>query len=404
MGQIGYNSWIYTFTFIFLLFSFFIIIRYGWIGWPLFFVSRDLFIIFIIIICFTSIICIFIEKRAIRFVLIISFFSILFFFEDNFLFLYIFFECSIFPILIILFLWGNRLERFESMYYLIFFRRLSSYPVIAGLFEGFQENISIIFSRSPIWSIIFLFAFLVKIPVYFLHYWLPKAHVEAPSFGRVILAGLLLKLGGWGFLRFINTCYFNIFCLISLFFLFCGMLLSPFWASLHSDRKGLVAFSSICHINFIGTIIFFDFTLGKVFRVLFFFTHDIISRIIFWFVGEMFHVTQSRQIVFLSSSFFLSIFWGLGFFVFLLSNFGVPPFISFIHELFFLTFLFNVSFFSFVIICIYLLIVCSFCLIFIISLAVRIPVSLDKSKVSRETILFCRTFLLLNFFFFRIIY
>src|SRR6056297_183433 len=101
-------------------------------------------------ICFTSILCIFIEKRAIRFVLIISFFSILFFFEDSFLFLYIFFECSIFPILIILFLWGNRLERFESIYYLIFFRRLSSYPVIAGLFEGFQENISIIFSSSPI--------------------------------------------------------------------------------------------------------------------------------------------------------------------------------------------------------------------------------------------------------------
>ncbi|MCB1713397.1 MAG: hypothetical protein KDH96_13295 [Candidatus Riesia sp.] len=73
---------------------------------------------------------------------------------------------------------------------------MSSYPVIIGLFEGFHDNISIIFYRSPIWSVIFLFAFLVKIPIYFLHYWLPKAHVEAPSFGRVILAGLLLKLGG----------------------------------------------------------------------------------------------------------------------------------------------------------------------------------------------------------------
>lgn len=373
-------------------------------GWPLIFISRDLFIIFMSIVCFTSILCIFIEKRASFFVLTISFFSMLFFFEDRLLFLYIFFECSIFPILIILFLWGNRIERFESIYYLIFFRRVSSYPVIAGLFEGFHDNISISFSRSPIWSIIFLFAFLVKMPIYFLHYWLPKAHVEAPSFGRVILAGLLLKLGGWGLLRFINFCYFNIFFLLFLFFFFCGIIFSPFWSSLHRDRKGLVAFSSICHINFIGVVIFFDFSLGKVFRILFFFTHDIISRIIFWFVGEMFHITQSRQIVFLSRSFFLSMFWGLGFFVFLLSNFGVPPFISFIHELFFLTFLFNISYFSFIIICVYLLIVCFFCLVFIISLAVRVPVSLEKRKISREVILFCRSLLLLNFFFFRIIF
>lgn len=398
------SSWIYFITCIFLLLSFYFIISYGWIGWPLIFISRDLFIIFLTIICFTSILCVFIEKRASLFVLIISFFSILFFFEDSLLFLYIFFECSIFPILIILFLWGNRIERFESIYYLIFFRRMSSYPVIIGLFEGFHDNISIIFYRSPIWSVIFLFAFLVKIPIYFLHYWLPKAHVEAPSFGRVILAGLLLKLGGWGLLRFIRFCYSNIFCLCFIFIFFCGILLSPLWASLHRDRKGLVAFSSICHINFIGAVIFFDFSLGKAFRVLFFFTHDIISRIMFWFVGEIFHITQSRQIVFLSSSFFLSIFWGFGFFIFLLSNFGVPPFISFIHELFYLTFLFNISYFSFFIICIYLLIVCFFCLVFIISLAVRIPTSLEKRKISRETILFCRLFLLLNFFFFRIIY
>ena len=394
----------FFFTFIFLLFTFFCIVSYGWFGWPVFFASSDLFLIFLIIVCFTRILCIFIEKRAAFFVLAISFFSMIFFFEDSFIYMYIFFECSIFPILIILFLWGNSLERFESIYYLIFFRRLSSYPVIVGLFEGFHDNISIIFSRSPIWSIIFLFAFLVKIPIYFLHYWLPKAHVEAPSFGSVILAGLLLKLGGWGLLRFVSNCYFNLFCLLSLFLFFCGILLSPFWASLHRDSKGLVAFSSICHINFIGAVIIFDFSLGKVFRVLFFFTHDIISRIMFWFVGEIFHITQSRQIIFLSRSFFLSLFWGLGFFVFLLSNFGVPPFISFIHELFFLTFLLNISLFSFFIICIYLLVVCFFCLVFIISLSSRTSTSLAESKISREAILFCRLIILLNFYLFRIIF
>jgi NADH-quinone oxidoreductase subunit M len=82
------------------------------------------------------------------------------------------------------------------VYFLIFYRAIRSYPALLGLFSEFYGPISLNFSLSSLWSLIFVFAFLVKLPIYFFHYWLPKAHVEAPSFGSIILAGLLLKLGG----------------------------------------------------------------------------------------------------------------------------------------------------------------------------------------------------------------
>lgn len=103
-------------------------------------------------------------------------------------------------------------------------------------------------------QIVLLVAFLVKIPIYLFHLWLPKAHVEAPVAGSIILAGVLLKLGGYGILRVASM--FNVSGLVSYDFIIMGVaLVGSFYVGLiclrQVDVKSLIAYSSVCHIGLI---------------------------------------------------------------------------------------------------------------------------------------------------------
>lgn len=132
---------------------------------------------------------------------------IIFFVSSNILMLYIFFEMSIFPILVIILGFGRQIEKINSSYYLLFYARLCSFPF---LFVYFKSNIMLslcYFNFFLRWEMFFILTlcFIIKFPVYFLHLWLPKAHVEAPTSASMLLAGLLLKLGTCGFLRLIKS-------------------------------------------------------------------------------------------------------------------------------------------------------------------------------------------------------
>lgn len=389
-----------------LFFSFMIflfVFSSGWNGWGVFAFS-DISVLLFIVVGVAFFICMQIGKQGKVFIFLTCLASFLFFFVDNQVLLYLTFEGAIFPVVCLIIFWGNTFERFEAVYFLIFYRALRSYPALLGLFSEFYGPISLNFSLSSLWSFVFVFAFLVKLPIYFFHYWLPKAHVEAPSFGRIILAGLLLKLGGWGLLRMMNFVFFNIIVVFFIFFFLGGLLFAPFWASTHRDRKGLVAFSSICHINFMALIVVFNSFMSKSISVLIFLTHDIISGIIFWYVGIIYHISFRRQIPFLSSSLVLSLSFGSGFMFFILSNFGVPPFITFPHEIVFISFVFSSSFFVFIFICIYLVLVCYFCLFLSISIFRQKPASFTNRSLYEECCFFICCGALLNLFLFRLIF
>lgn len=258
---------------------------------------------------------------------------IIFFVPRNFLILYIFFELSIFPILVIILGYGTQIEKINSSYYLIFYAAFCSFPF---LFVYYNTNFLIVFSYYDIiisWEVFFILTlrFMIKFPIYFLHLWLPKAHVEAPTTARMLLAGLLLKLGTAGFFRIlgrINFIHNNIWIIIAFF----GIILGSFCCVFQSDSKSLAAYSSVTHIRFLLLSLIFIRIRGKIGSLILILAHGYTSTLIFYLIGEYYH-TSTRRIVYFINRFFNSrIIIGILFSLVFLSNSGVPPSLSFLSE------------------------------------------------------------------------
>nr|YP_010327033.1 NADH dehydrogenase subunit 4 [Simplicia niphona]UNP54302.1 NADH dehydrogenase subunit 4 [Simplicia niphona] len=178
----------------------------------------------------------------------------------NMFMFYLFFEGSLIPTLMLIVGWGYQPERIKAGMYLLFYTLFVSLPLLMGIFYIFNEMSSMMiyflkFMNMNMYMLYFsmIMAFLVKMPMYFVHLWLPKAHVEAPVSGSMILAGIMLKLGGYGLLRLmiflqqINLKLNYISIIISLI----GGLYISLKCFCQVDIKSLIAYSSVAHMSMV---------------------------------------------------------------------------------------------------------------------------------------------------------
>lgn len=265
-----------------------------------------------------------------NFLLIISY---LFFYSTRVLFFFFFFEFSLVPVLIMVLSYGSQIEKVNSCYYLLLFSIFTSFPFIYVLFNFYLFNRIVYFDYYFSWEFVFFLSlgFYIKVPLYFLHFWLPKVHVEAPTSCRILLAGLLLKFGGIGLYRIAGRYVFlNYFfwLLISIF----GFIFSCFICIFQRDSKSLAAYSSIVHINFILFMFFLFSIFSKNGGILIIVSHGYISSLIFFFIGEFYHKFLNRMLYFMKGFFVSNFIFSIFFSICILLNSGLPFNISFFSE------------------------------------------------------------------------
>nr|YP_009326366.1 NADH dehydrogenase subunit 4 [Liobagrus andersoni]APD27969.1 NADH dehydrogenase subunit 4 [Liobagrus andersoni] len=285
-------------------------------------------------------------------------FLILAFGATELIMFYVMFEATLIPTLIIITRWGNQTERLNAGTYFLFYTLVGSLPLLVALLLLYQNmgtlSMLIIQYSHPlnltpwnnkIWWAACLVAFLVKMPLYGIHLWLPKAHVEAPVAGSMVLAAVLLKLGGYGMLRMMGMLdplptelTYPIIALA-----LWGVIMTGTICLRQTDLKSLIAYSSVSHMGLVAGGILIQTPWGLTGALVLMIAHGLVSSALFCLANTTYERTHSRTMILvrgLQIIFPLAAIW---WFISNLANLALPPLPNLMGELMIITTMFNWS-------------------------------------------------------------
>nr|WOE99573.1 NADH dehydrogenase subunit 4 [Certhia americana] len=291
-------------------------------------------------------------------ILLAQLFILLAFSASELLLFYIAFEATLIPTLILITRWGSQPERLNAGIYLLFYTLASSLPLLIAILHLQNQTGTLFFpilklsqpTMTASWtglasSLALLLAFMVKAPLYGLHLWLPKAHVEAPIAGSMLLAALLLKLGGYGIMRvtvLVNTSLNNLYYPFITLALW-GALMTSAICLRQLDLKSLIAYSSVSHMGLVVAATMIQTQWAFSGAMILMIAHGLTSSMLFCLANTNYERTHSR-ILLLTRGLqpllpLMATWWLLA----NLTNMALPPTINLMAELTIMIALFNWS-------------------------------------------------------------
>lgn len=314
--------------------------------------------IFVLISVLLILICTFIhrytfeQKRFYSLLLILELLLILIFLTSNTFLFYICFECSLIPMFIIIGVWGSKERKIRASYLFLMYSVIGSFLFLTSLLYILIKyntmdlvDIQLIsikgfsfYEELLLWLGCF-FSFAVKTPLVPFHLWLPEAHVEAPTAGSVMLAGILLKMGSYGFIRFNYTLFSTASHVFSpyLFLLgVLGVLYACSAAFLQFDIKKIIAYSSVAHMSVITLGLFTMNNIGFLASVISMIAHSFVASGLFLCIGILYEKFQTRNIFYYGGLFRIMPLFSVFFFILSFANIAFPGTLSFLGEFFIL--------------------------------------------------------------------